>query len=216
MSWVFKLTVLCGKERSTGMYFATTVPTKGASGRFAVDKAMDFIKEVGDSSCKIIIKSDQEPSMEYFIKDLIAAREDGRTCVEESPVRSSGSNGLVERGVQGVEGQIRVLFLGLEERLGVKLDPKWPVVTFIPEYAAYLLNRMEVGKDGKTAYERSKGKMATVFGIEFGEKLLYKVKVTDKMAKIEARWEPGFFVGVRRESGEVWASVRGKVFRLGL
>ena len=30
--------------------------------------------------------------------------------------------------------------------------------------------RLEVGKDGKTAYERAKGKKATVVGIEFGEK----------------------------------------------
>ena len=40
---------------------------------------------------------------------------------------------------------------------------------FLPEYAAYLLNRLEVGKDGKTAYERAKGKLATVVGLEFGE-----------------------------------------------
>ena len=29
----------------------------------------------------------------------------------------------------------------------------------MPEYAAYLLNRVEVGKDGKTVYARMKGKM---------------------------------------------------------
>ena len=32
------------------------------------------------------------------------ARVKGKTHVEESPVKSSGSNGVVERGVQEIEG----------------------------------------------------------------------------------------------------------------
>ena len=38
-----------------------------------------------------------------------AEREEGRTVVEESPVASSGSNGVVERAVQGLVGQIRAI-----------------------------------------------------------------------------------------------------------
>ena len=103
------------------MKFATTVPTKGPSGKFAVDRALDFIAEVGDMDDKIIIKNDQEPSIQYFIKDLVESRESGRSILGESPVRSSGSNGVVERGVQGVEEQVRALFLALQGRIGRKL-----------------------------------------------------------------------------------------------
>ena len=138
-------------------------------------------------------------------------RHEGRTILEESPVKSSGSNGVVERGIQGVEGQIRALLLALEARTAVKINPRMPIVTFLPEYAAYLMNRLEVGKDGKTAYERVRGKKATVLGIEFGEKLLYKVKIKNKLEKINARWELGIFVGVRRRSGEVWVAFKGQV-----
>ena len=81
------------------------------------------------------------------------------------------------------------------------------------EYAGYLVNRLEVGKDGKTAYERSRGKKATVLGIEFGEKLLWKKKQKDKMEKINTRWEYGIFVGVRRRSGEVWLATKDGVVR---
>ena len=83
-------------------------------------------------------------------------------------MQSSGSNGVVERAAQGVEGQIRVVLIALEDRVGRQLDPQEAVVTFIPEYAAYVLNRLEVGKDGQTAYEMARGKKATVVGIEFG------------------------------------------------
>ena len=93
----------------------------------------------------------------------------------------------------------------------MKIDPRMPIVTLLLEYAVYLMNRLEVGKDGKTAYERVRGKKATVLGIEFGEKLLYKVKLKNKLEKINARWDLGIFVGVRRRSGEVWVAVKGEV-----
>lgn len=208
----FKLTVLVGKERLTGMNFGVAVPMRGSSGRFGVDEALEFITECGDVGEKVIIRNDQEPSIQYFIKDLAEGHEEGRTLLEESPVGSSGSNGSVERGVQWMEGHIRVLLLSLEARIGKKVDPRMPIVAFIPEYAAYLMNRLEVGKDGKTGYEKAKGKRASVLGVEFGEKLLYKVRRKDKMAKIEARWDPGIFVGIRGRSGEIWVAVRGKVF----
>jgi hypothetical protein len=32
------------------------------------------------------------------------------------------------------------------------------IVAFLAEYASYLLNRLAIGKDGKTAFERKKGK----------------------------------------------------------
>ena len=44
------------------------------------------------------------------------------------------------------------------------------------EYASHLLNRYEVGHDGKTAYERCKGKPAKNMGVEFGEGVLWRRK----------------------------------------
>ena len=208
----FKLTVLSGNEKFTGMHFSTAVPTKGASGKFASDKTVEFMEEIGDRATKVIIKSDQEPSIQYLVKDVIESRPEGQTVVEESPVKSSGSNGMVERGVQGLEGQLRVMLLALERRIGRELSARESIITFMPEYAAYLMNRKEVGKDGKTAYERCKGKKATVLGIEFGEKLLYKVKAQTKQEKINSRWEYGIFIGVRRRSGELWIAIKDKVF----
>ncbi len=113
------------------------------------------------------------------------SRESGRPILEESPVKRSGSNGVVERGVQGIEGQVRALFLALQGRIGRKLDARQKVVNFIPEYASYLMNSLAMGKDGKVAYEGAKGKKPTVLGVEFGEKLL--CKANKQMEKINAR-----------------------------
>ena len=111
----FKWIVLVGKERMSKSWLATAVPQKGASGRFATDKCIEFFEENGDGDSTVIIKTDQEISIEYLVQDIIDARKEGRTVIEESPVQSSGSNGVVERGVQEIEGGIRALLLGLQE-----------------------------------------------------------------------------------------------------
>ena len=96
----YKVTVLVGRERTTGMNMATVLPTKGSTGRFAVEKVMEFITECGRQSGDIIIKTDQEAAIGYLVKDVVAERGDekgGRTIVEESPVGSKGS-GADNRG----------------------------------------------------------------------------------------------------------------------
>lgn len=52
----FKWTVLGGRERISGLNFAAAVTTKGASGKFAVDKALEFIEENGDRNDWIVLK----------------------------------------------------------------------------------------------------------------------------------------------------------------
>ena len=47
-------------------------------------------------------------------------------------------------------------------------------MNFIPEYASYLMNRLEVGEDCKVAYDRAKGKKPTVLGLEFGRNFYTK------------------------------------------
>ena len=60
----YKLTILVGREREGKAFMATTVPTKGASGFFATERCLDFIEECGDENNHIIIRTDQEKSIE--------------------------------------------------------------------------------------------------------------------------------------------------------
>ena len=94
----YKWTVLVGKEKGSKAWMATTVPMKGSSGKFSVDKCMEFLDENGDREGTILVKTDQEPAIEFLVKELVEARPEGRTIVEESPKESKGSNGDVERG----------------------------------------------------------------------------------------------------------------------
>ena len=65
----------------------------------------------------------------------------------------------------------------------MKIPARHPVMAWIVEYAGYLLNRFEVSRDGKTAYERSKGKKAKSLGIEFGEAILWKKRLVGDSAR---------------------------------
>ena len=72
------------------------------------------------------------------------------------------------------------------------------------EYAATIVNKGQVGADGKTAYERLKGKPAHLSGLEFGERILWKsnVPARERRNKMEADWKHGVFLGQRALSGE--------------
>ena len=166
---------MVGRERVTGMTMASVVPVKGTSGQFAAMKVIEFIKECGAQGSEIIIKSDQENSIEALMRDVVKSRGKEITILETSPVGSSGSNGVVERGVQSIEGMIRTLRSAAEARMNIAIGPEEKILIFAAEYAAFLINRLEIGKDGKTAYERCRGKRAAVLAVEFGEKLLYKI-----------------------------------------
>ena len=75
---------------------------------------------------------------------------------------------MIERHIQVVEQQVRVMKSALEEKWAVGIPSKHCLLPWIIEYAGLLLDRFEVGKDGKTAYERCKGEKAKTLGIEFG------------------------------------------------
>ena len=57
---------------------------------------------------------------------------------------------------------MRALFLALQGRIGRKLDARERIVNFFEEYATYLMNRLEVGRDGKVAHDRATGQKPTV------------------------------------------------------
>jgi hypothetical protein len=71
------------------------------------------------------------------------------------------------------------------------------------EHAAYLLNRFEVGHDGRTAFERCKGKQAKVPEVEFGESLLWRRKPAgNALGKLSILWQDGVFLGIKGRTGE--------------
>lgn len=200
------LAMLVGRERKTRATVATVVPRK-STGEWVSRRLMAWLRELGVEFNDIIVKSDNEPALVSMVEAwgrLRAVKGGGKMVVEHSPVRSSQSNGVVERGIQAVQGMIRTMRSALEEKWGVKLEVVRPVWSWMAEYAAFLLTRCEVGKDGKTAYERLKGKKAKVQGVEFGEAVMWKRRREGgPLGKLTCVWEDGVFLGVKGSAGEI-------------
>jgi hypothetical protein len=198
-----RLTVLVVVERYTKMKKAVVVPKKGSTGSYAARMVLELMNECGDKDREVIVKSDQEPAIQFLIDDICTNRTGAKTIKEASQKYSKGSNGVVERAVQSVEQCLRTLKSAMDERFGVQVDVRHPVLTWLCDYTGYMMNRMEVARDGKTPYERVKGKKAEVIGLEFGERVLWKHPPGRTMDKISARWGQGLFVGVKAKSNEL-------------
>ena len=140
------------------MTLSTVVPSK-SKGELMAKRVVAFMREIGIDKGDITAKTDQETAMLAALSEIArhrAAAGGGRLVPEHSPVGDSKGNGLMERAVQRVEAQIRVARSALEGPVRARLEPDHQVFHWLTEYASVLLTKFEVGKDGKTAYERCK------------------------------------------------------------
>ena len=92
------LAFLVARERETRAVLSTVVPRK-TMGEWICRRLMAWLREIGLESVDIIVKSDNEPAL----------TSGSRMIVENSPVGSSKSNGIVERAIQSVQGMIRTI-----------------------------------------------------------------------------------------------------------
>ena len=71
------------------------------------------------------------------------------------------------------------------------------------EYAAHLLNRYEVGRDGRSAYERLKAKKAKRLGMEFGELVQWRTRPigSGALEKLDSVWDHVSFSESRGRRG---------------
>ena len=145
-------------------------------------------------------KSDQEPAI-VSLRDLVqqvlgsAVEVTGKPRqglgFEESAVGESKSNGAAENGVQQIQGHIRVIRDGLEERYQQKIEGNHAALPWLIRHAAGVMSRLMVGDDGKTGYERLKGKRFRGEWVEFGECIWYLRPRSLGRYKLDSRWESG-------------------------
>ena len=154
------LSVLVGKLYPSHSLFASACDQKGAEDD-VVKRLATFIKECGIP--KLVYKTDQESSLRHAIEE--ALRRVGRTgsfepleaAPELSAVGESASNGRAERAVQTFEDQLRTLKSALDSRLKKKVPVDHPLMRWLVEHAANVINRYAVNPDGATPYQAVHG-----------------------------------------------------------
>ena len=80
---------------------------------------------------------------------------------------------------------------------------KWTV-----KHAGAVQTLFAVGADGRTAYERLKGKSWQQPVAEFGERIMYEKKVrgAERKGALEARYEEGVYLGIKIEAAEYYVA----------
>ena len=161
--------VLVMKDRKSGGFCADIVPRKGVGGGFAVKQMNRNLKKFGHHS-KVLIRSDGE----FAIRDLIdklGSFRPSETIIENTPVGDSRANGRAERAVQSIEKQSRILKLATEEHFG-SFGVEHPCFPWLVLHAADSINKYREDAQGKTAYEKIRGRPYSGIMFEFGTCIL--------------------------------------------
>ena len=78
-------------------------------------------------------------------------------------------------------------------------------MSWLIRWAAMCVSRYQVGKDGKTPYQRQRGRNCDVGVVPFGEMVLYRVPAVarDRHQALEERWAKGVWLGHARNTPEI-------------
>ena len=105
------------------------------------------------------------------------------------------ANGRVEMAVREVKRQCRTLRISAEHNTGVRIAGDSPFLIWLPRVAAQVMNKMRIGKDGKTSELRRTGRRWRKPMAQFGEKVWFRKNGEDGVSSFASRMTQGIFVG---------------------
>ena len=145
------LAILVVKGRRTRMVFSRVVPRKGVVHDQSATQLLADLQLLGYS--EVILKCDGEPALKA-VQEKVNRHFEGTAGCENNPVGDSRATGAAERTVQAVGELIRVIWRGLEDRVGASLPGKHVVTAWLVEHVGDLISHYQVGDDGRTGYDR--------------------------------------------------------------
>ena len=199
---VYKRKLLVGRDKWSSHTFVHLVKCKGTEDPHVVKKVRDSIEELGYR--KILLKTDGEPALVQVQEAVIKSRMQ-EAIPENPPAHDPQSNGVAEAAVREVKAQIRAVKIGLESRIKVKIQPDWPIIEWIIPHSADLINRYQLGNDGKTPHYRIFRKFFNGKSVECGEQVWAKPKRSQEIRlklSMKSNWIEGTWVGFVRRSNE--------------
>ena len=106
---------------------------------------------------RIILNSDNEPNTKALQDAVIHACVGVEVIPQGPPEGTHMVNGCVELAVREVKRQCRTLRISAEQNTSVSIADDSPLMSWLPRFAAKVMNKMRIGKDGKTSDMRRTG-----------------------------------------------------------
>ena len=182
-------------ERRHKTTWAFLVPRKGTEFPWITKRAAKFTDQLGHN--RATLRCEHELATGALAREIAQARQEGsQTVPERPPVGEGQSDGTIERAVVLVAGQARTLKAALEHRMGARVPPDARILCWLAEFAAYLVNRCDIGSDGKTPLQRLHGRRYNTPILEPRERILCMPAKPARGGKWEPRFRPGVFVGM--------------------
>ena len=177
-----------------------------------MDEELKAWGHAGGEGGELILKSDGEPSIKA-LRDALGRYHGGRVIPEQPPPGESQSNGRAEEAGKTTRGYIKVFKDMIEKKTGEKIKTDAHIMQWLVRWAAMLHSRFRKGNDGKTAYQRQKGRKCMTEVVPFGEKVHYRKLDDSERKKLESLWEEGVWLGHTRSSNETLIGTKEGVVR---
>ena len=194
--------------------FAHVIPMKGADEEmYVANLVVEALEWLGYARC--ILKYDNERAIKALGKQVERImRLRGMDIGAENPVEyDSQSNGGTEIGVKIIRGLFRTHRLCLEERIGCKVPTGHPIMAWLLEHVSLILNTRSRGSDGRTPWERVRGRAFGQRVLGFGESVFYqypkKGPKSNQDGNMGSRAGDAVFLGFNRyaNSYRLWTDV---------
>ena len=209
------MTMLVMIETLCRSVWAYAVQSKGATEDWLSEQIVKDLETIGLRDERLILKADQESSITDIQRAVARMRKGYGTAIEQSRVGDSNSNGRVERAIQDVKGLTRTLRSALEENIKAPIRLDDAVVPWMVRHAAHLINISRIRADGRTAWQKMKGRRSNGSIQEFCEAVLFKVPKTHRrVGSFEDRWELGCWLGCVSRSGEQLVGTSQGVYKV--
>ena len=109
--------------------------------------------------------------------------------------------------------QCRTPRISAEHSTGVRIADDSALLSWLPRFAGQVMNKMRIGKDGKTSELRRNGRRWRKPMAQFGEKVWFRNIGGDGVSSFASRMTQGIFVGHHDRTGPVLCITRSGIVR---
>ena len=144
---------------------------------------------------------DNAPSTKALQDAVIHACVGVEVIPQGPPEGDHMANGRLEMAVREVKRQCRTLRISAEQNTSVRVADYSPLLSWLPRFAAQVMSKMRIGKDGKTSEMLRTGRRWRKPMAQFGENVWFR-KIGEKGASsFASRMTQGIFVGDHDRTG---------------
>ena len=189
--------VLVIVDERTGSVFSQVV-AKGVN-EHAIHTVIEALKFCGRQ--RVILHTDAEPAIKA-LAEAVGHRWGKETQIQNAPRESHASNGNAERAILEVARQVRTVVSAMEGRYPeYKMTVTSVHYPWAVRHAGWLLTRYLIKSDGKTPYERLRGREFKGEVAECFEVVHYKLADSQR-GKLDAQSAIGVWLGKSLQSDE--------------